>query len=140
MVKHINTPMQDAFLNHLFDDDVKGDIRKAMKKAGYSDNTPAADIVKSLKDQIINRSQEYLALNSGKAVFGLLNILDQPNTLGASNALNAAKEVLDRVGITKVDDSLKSLPKGSIILLPPKETPRIIEGEFEVVEKIEKGD
>mgnify|MGYP006325614769 CR=1 FL=1 len=79
MVKTLNTPQQDAFLNALFDNDVKGDIRKAMKKAGYSDTTATSVVVNSLKDQIISKSQEYLALNAGKAVMGLVGVLDNPN-------------------------------------------------------------
>lgn len=135
MVKHINTPQQDAFLNALFDSDVKGDIRKAMKKAGYSDTTATSLVVNSLKDQIISKSQEFLALNAGKAVMGLVGVLDNPNALGAKNAIAAANEVLDRVGITKVDDTLKNLPKGAIIYLPPKNSVPIIEGEFQIVEQ-----
>jgi len=138
MVKHINTPQQDAFLNALFDNDVKGDIRKAMKKAGYSDTTATSMVVNSLKDQIITKSQEYLALNAGKAVMGLVGVLDNPNALGAKNAIAAANEVLDRVGITKVDDTLKNLPKGAIIYLPPKNSVPIIDGTFRELEKIEK--
>lgn len=126
--KEINTPQQDAFLNALFDDDVAGDIRKAMKKAGYSDNTAASAVITPLKDQIIERSKDFLALNTGKAIFGLINVLDSPNAMGAGNKIAAAKELLDRVGVIKQDNSLQGLPKGAVILLPAKEI-RVIEGE-----------
>jgi len=106
-----------------------------MKKAGYSDTTATSMVVNSLKDQIISKSQEFLALNAGKAVMGLVGVLDNPNALGAKNAIAAANEVLDRVGITKVDDTLKNLPKGAIIYLPPKNSVPIIEGEFQIVEQ-----
>ena len=136
-MKNNNTEMQNIFLDSLFDDDVKGDIRKAMKKAGYSDNSSIDGVIKPLKDQIIERSQHYLAMNASKAAMAMIGVLDNPNALGAKNAIAAANEVMDRVGITKKDDSIK-LPKGSIIYLPPKNSQvPVIEGEFQVVERIE---
>lgn len=130
--------MQDAFLNVLFDDECKGDVRKAMKKAGYSVNTPTSDLIPYLKDQIIDKAKEYLAMNAGKAVVGMVDLLDSPNSLGAKTKLAAANEILDRVGVVKQDNALNNLPKGAIIYLPPKEQPTVIEGEFKIIEKIEK--
>lgn len=138
-MKQINTPLQDALLNCLFDPDVRGDIRTAMKKVGYSDNTSVAEVTNALKDQIIARSQQYLAVNAGKAVFGMVSVLDNPTAMGNKSILAAANEVLDRVGITKKDDLLDKLPKGAIIYLPPKTSQiPVIEGEFTEMQKIEK--
>lgn len=120
MSKEINTVQQDAFLNCLFDPDIRGDIRRAMKKAGYSDTTATSEVVGRLKEQIIDRAKTFLALNAGKAAYSITDVLDSPNQMGAANALKAATEVLDRVGVIKQDNSLNNLPKGSIILLPPK--------------------
>lgn len=138
MAKDINTPQQDAFLDALFDPDVRGDIRLAMRKAGYSDNTSTSAVTNSLKDQIIERSKQYMALNSGKAIFNLVDLFDNPNRMGASNVINAAKEVLDRIGVVKQESGLDKLPKGAIILLPPKRTLPMIEGEFTVIEEVEE--
>jgi hypothetical protein len=134
MAKQINTPLQDMFLNCLFDDDVKGDIRKAMKKAGYAETTPSSAVVGPLKDQILERSKQFLALNAGKAVYAMVNVLDSPNALGAKNAISAANEVLDRVGVVKQDNTLSNLPKGAIVLLPPKKQVPMIEAEYTVIE------
>ena len=56
------TDMQERFLGVLFDVEVKGDIKKAAKMAGY--NAPdknAWRIARALKDEIIERTKEYLA-------------------------------------------------------------------------------
>lgn len=135
MAKDINTPMQTAFLDALFDTDVQGDIRKAMKKAGYSENTPTKDVIGPLKDQIIERAKDYMALNAGKAVFGMVNLLDRPATPGAKAIIAAAESIMDRVGIVKKDASLAGLPKGAIILLPPKKEVPMIEAEYTILEE-----
>jgi len=138
MARIKNTPMQDAFLNALFDNECRGDVRKAMKKAGYSENTPTSDLIPVMKDQILDRAKEYLAMNAGKAVVSMVDLLENPNSLGAKTKLATANEILDRVGVVKQDNSLNNLPKGAIIYLPPKEQPTVIEGEFKIIEKIEK--
>jgi hypothetical protein len=139
MAKIKNTPMQEAFLEALFDSECKGDLRKAMKKAGYSANTPTSDVVPFLKDQIIDRTKDYLAMNAGKAAVGLVEMIENPTALGSKTKLAAVNELLDRIGVVKQDNSLSNLPKGAIIYLPPKEQPMVIEGQFKVIEKIEKG-
>lgn len=123
--KKVNTPLQEAFLNCLFDLDVNGDIRKAMTKAGYSENSSIREIIEPIKDQIIELAKTQLALNSPKAVIGLLDVVERPQQLGATNKINAANSVLDRVGLTKKDDSALNVPKGAIVLLPPKENMKI---------------
>lgn len=123
--KKPNTPLQDALLDCLFDPDVNGDIRKAMTKAGYSESTSARAIVEPIKDQIIELAKTQLALNSPKAVAGLLDVVESPQQLGANNKINAANSVLDRVGITKKDDSMLNIPKGAIVLLPIKENSNV---------------
>jgi hypothetical protein len=120
--KKPNTPLQNALLDCLFDPDVNGDIRKAMTKAGYSENSSVREIIEPIKDQIIELAKTQLALNSPKAVVGLIDVIDSPAQLGANNKLNAANSVLDRVGLTKKDDSALNIPKGAIVLLPPKES------------------
>lgn len=135
MAKEINTVLQNAFLNVLFDEDVKGDIRKAMKKAGYSENTSANDVIAPLQDQIIDRSRKFMALHAGKAAYGLVDLMDNPNVLGGKNKIAAAESLLDRIGIVKKDETLANLPKGAIILLPPKREVQMVEAEFTVIEE-----
>jgi hypothetical protein len=40
-------------------------------------------------------------MNAGKAIYGLIDIFDNPVKPGNKNILNASKEVLDRIGIIK---------------------------------------
>jgi hypothetical protein len=47
-------------------------------------------------------------------------VLQNPAELGNQHRLNAAKEMLDRIGIQKTDKVEVSAPQG-IMLLPPKE-------------------
>ena len=42
-----------------------------------------------------------LAINAPKAAFGIIDVLDDPSSLGARNAISAAWEVLDRTGLVK---------------------------------------
>lgn len=138
MAKIANTELQNRFLECLFDSECKGDVKKAMNKAGYSPSTPTRDVIVALKDQIIDRSKDYLAMNAGKAVYNLVDLVENPNALGAKTKLDAVNQLLDRIGVVKQDNSLNNLPKGAIIYLPPKEQPTVIEGEFKIIEKIEK--
>ena len=51
----------------------------------------------------------------------MVDVLNNPSELGNQHRLNAAKELLDRVGIHKTDKVEVTAPSG-IMLLPPKDT------------------
>ncbi len=114
------TELQKAFLEHLFSDACKGNPAKAKRAAGYSENTATAEVVKGLKDEIVEATRNYLATNSAKAAFGLVDLLDNPAKLGGATMLSAAKEVLDRVGVIK-PEKVTIDTSGGVLLLPPKE-------------------
>ena len=42
-----------------------------------------------------------LLMNAPKAAFGIVDVLDDTSAMGASNAISAAREVLDRTGLVK---------------------------------------
>lgn len=114
------TTMEAAFLEHLAGE-AKGNIKLAMKLAGYSDNISTTQIIRQLKQEMIEVAQEMLAANAMKAVSGLDDVLDSPNSLGAKNKIAAAKEILDRAGIVKPQGELNlSVPDGGLIILPAK--------------------
>ena len=69
-----------------------------MDIAGYSKMTKTSEVVSSLREEITERAGLVLAMNAPKAAFGIVNVLDDPSSLGASNAISAAREVLDRTG------------------------------------------
>lgn len=116
--KQINTPMQDAFLSAL--SETKGDVRAAMRKAGYSDNTTMKEVVAPLRDQIMAVAEETMAMNAMKAVGGLIDTIDKPDAVGAKVRVAAIKELLDRVGLIRKEPIQNALPPGAIIVMPPK--------------------
>lgn len=115
------TNMQEAFLEALMGE-AQGNIRAAMRAAGYSDTTKTHEVVGPLRDQIIERASMMLAMNAPKAAFGMIGVLDDPSALGARNQINAAKEVLDRTGLIKKEQIEVKATGGGMFILPPKNT------------------
>ena len=60
-------------------------------------------------------------MNAPRAARAMISVLDRPSELGNQHRLNAAKELLDRIGIHKTDKVEVTAPSG-IMLLPPKDT------------------
>ena len=94
------TDKQTAFLEALLGE-ARGDIRPAMTIAGYAKTTKTAEVVSSLKEEITERASMMLAMNAPKAAFGIVDVLNDPSSLGARNAISAARKVLDRSGLVK---------------------------------------
>ena len=94
------TPKQEAFLEALLGE-ARGHIRATMDIAGYSRTTKTSEVVGPLKKEITERAGRMLAMNSPKAEFGIVDVLDDPSAVGAHNAISAAREVLDRTGLVK---------------------------------------
>lgn len=114
------TEKQTAFLDALMSE-AKGNIRKAMDIAGYEKGAKSTHVVSSLREEIIDRASMVLALNSTKAAFGLVDVLDDPTTMGARNSISAASQVLDRVGLVKQEKVEVKNTGGAMFILPPKE-------------------
>ena len=113
------TDKQEAFLEALMSE-ARGNIRLAMDIAGYAKTTKVAEVVGPLKDEIIERASTMLALNAPKAAFGIVDVLDDPSALGARNAIQAAREVLDRSGLVKKEQVEVTTNSGGMFILPPK--------------------
>ena len=115
------TDQQKTFLNALFGE-ANGSPKLAGEIAGYSEHS-YPKVVKSLKDEILQRAEEVMASYSQKATMGLVKAMDEDGSVpGASIRVEAAKQILDRVGLTKkekLDVNLKSI--SGIFILPPKE-------------------
>lgn len=114
------TEKQIAFLDALCAD-ARGDIRTAMQMAGYSDKTKIAEVVNPLKDEIIERASTMLAMNAPKAAYGLVDVLNDPASMGARNAVSAAAQILDRTGLVKREQITVEGPTGGLFILPPKQ-------------------
>ena len=114
--------LQERFLDALFDDDVQGSLMKAAAKAGY--NSPDKNcyrVARALRDQIIERTKDYIATNAPKAATAISGILDGTPAPGAKERLLASKELLDRCGVVKSEEIKVDAP-GVIFILPAKQT------------------
>ena len=113
------TERQQKFLNVLFDE-AGGDARLAKKMAGYSDETRLSEVVKPLKDEIMEATKEYMAYVAPKAAMAMGNALVDPTELGIRDKMTAAKDLLDRAGLIKTEKvSVES--SGGLFVLPAKE-------------------
>jgi len=113
------TEKQEVFLEALTGE-AQGNIRAAMKIAGYSDQTKTHEVVNPLREEIIERTQTMLAVNAPKAASGLLGVLNDPSAMGARNAVSAASQILDRVGVVKKEQVELESKGNAMFILPPK--------------------
>ena len=126
------TAMQEAFLEALVGE-ARGNIREAMTMAGYSVNTRISEVVNPLRDEIVDRASMVLAMNAPKASYSMVDVLNDPGSMGARNAVAAATQILDRTGLVKKEQVEIKGPEGGIFILPPKQvTPS--DDEQELVE------
>ena len=112
---------QKQFLKNLFGE-AQGDPKAAAELAGYSP-TSYPKVVQGLKDEIIERAESVLAAHSPKAAISMANAIDDDGSIpGANIRMEAAKQVLDRVGLVK-KEKIDINAKGAhgIFILPPKE-------------------
>tara|TARA_R110001592_G_scaffold22764_4_gene90177 strand:- start:2585 stop:2956 length:372 start_codon:yes stop_codon:yes gene_type:complete len=120
MEKKKLTERQQMFVDALMGE-AAGDIRSAMDIAGYSSNTTIKEAVEPVKDDIVEAAQLMMAMNAPKAAVGLTNVITDPSALGARNIVAAAKEILDRAGVSKRETLEVTGPEGGIFILPPKQ-------------------
>ena len=94
------TEKQQSFLEHLVE--TQGDAKKAAELAGYTSHYH--HVVKTLKNEILELTQEILANSAPKAAFKLVEIMESNRPIvQANNKLSAAQTLLDRVGVSKID-------------------------------------
>ena len=114
------TEHQQKFLEVLFDE-AMGDVILAKKMAGYSENTPTRVVVESLKDEIGEATRSHFARAAPKAVMALVGALSDPTELGIRDKMAAAKDLLDRAGLGKVERVDVTSSSGGVFILPSKE-------------------
>lgn len=114
------TDKQKIFLDALTSEECKGNIKKAMQVAGYADNTSSTVVVSALKEEINERASMVMAMNSTKAAWGMVDVLDDPGAMGARNSISAASQILDRIGLVKKEQVEVKNTGGAMFILPPK--------------------
>ena len=112
------TEKQQAFLNVLFEE-AGGDMIVAKKMAGYADTSSTSEIVKGLKEEILEATQMYMARNAPKAAMAMTGALYDPTELGIRDKMVAAKELLDRTGLIKTE-KVQVEAAGGVMLMPAK--------------------
>ena len=115
------TDSQEKFLDALFGE-AKGNPKKAGELAGYSEHS-YPKVLRNLKSEIVSRAETYLATHSAKAATKMVDMLDEDGTTPqASIRMEAAKQILDRIGIAKkekLDVNVKAMH--GLFILPPKD-------------------
>ena len=112
------TDKQQKLLNVLFEE-AGGDLVQAKKLAGYADTSSTTEIVKGLKEEILEATQMYMARNAPKAAMAMTGALHDPTELGIRDKMVAAKELLDRTGLIKTE-KVQVESSGGVMLMPAK--------------------
>ena len=128
------TEKQQCFLDSLFK--TGGDPKKAAEMAGYADNSHL-QVVKSLKDEIIDLASEILAQSAPQAAFKLVEVMNSNEPIPKSTVkVQAAQTILDRIGLGKADriDVNHNVEdtSGALYILPAKK-PATVDAEYSEV-------
>ena len=115
------TESQEKFLDALFGE-AKGDPRKAGELAGYSEHS-YPKVLRNLKQEIVSRAENYLATHSAKAATKIVDMLEEDGTTPHANIrMEAAKQILDRIGVVKKDQlDINMKAMHGIFILPAKD-------------------
>jgi hypothetical protein len=120
MSKKELTEQQKRFLEVLFAE-ANGNINHAMKMAGFSEGYSRRQLTNSLKEEIIEATQLYIAMAAPKAAVAMINAIDDPTELGLKEKMSAAKDLLDRAGLVKTEKVQVESNTGGVMILPAKE-------------------
>jgi len=112
------TNKQQLFLDSLIE--TEGDPKKAAAIAGYSGGH--YQVLKTLKNEVLELTKDVLAHNAPKAAFKLLEIMESDKPIPqANNKLAAAQSLLDRVGVSKSEKlDINHQVSAGIFLMPDK--------------------
>lgn len=113
------TEQQQAFLDALFSEEAKGNVRTAMRIAGYSPSTSSKHVTDPLAEEIAELTAKFIASSTTSAAYALFDILNNPTELGNKDKMLAAKDLLDRAGFVKTE-KVEVKTKDPVFILPPK--------------------
>jgi len=113
------TEQHKRFLEVLFAD-AGGNINQAMRMAGFSEGYSRRSLTNYLKEEIIEATQLYIAMNAPRAALAMVAGILDPTELGIKEKMSAAKDLLDRAGLAKTDKIQVEATNG-VMILPAKE-------------------
>lgn len=113
------TEQHKKFLEVLFNE-AGGDVTTAKNLAGFSRGYNTRELTNYLKEEIIEATQLYIAMNAPRAAMAMVGGINSPTELGIKDKLNAAKDLLDRAGFVKTD-KVQVESSGGVMILPAKE-------------------
>lgn len=119
MEKSPLTKQEQLFVDYLFDGQTMRHPDEAKVLAGYPQNYPVLSIVKKVKETLIDKYDDYLALYAPKGLAGLMDVLANPETPGSKVRLQAVIELLDRAGVTKKDKAEQVTQQPNFIFYLP---------------------
>ena len=123
------TTKQETFLSALFNNG--GQVMAAIDTAGYSPDSRGW-LMRTVKDEIIDRAKNQLAGSSVKAVNRLSEGLDADGTIPSGQMdirMKAASEILDRAGISKKQEvNVNGQVLHGVVMLPAKDKVKTING------------
>lgn len=113
---------QSKFLEVLFKD-ADGDLEKAAEIAGYTDPRASSYwLVKALRKEIAELAELYLAKYGPAAARALVETMRNPTDLANNVKINAATQILDRIGVVKQEQvTVNSDQPIGVFILPAKE-------------------
>ncbi len=113
------TEQHKKFLEVLFDE-AKGNINQARRLAGFSEGYSSRQLTNYLKEEIIEATQLFIAMNAPRAALAMVDGILDPTELGIKEKMSAAKDLLDRAGLAKTDKIQVEATNG-VMILPAKE-------------------
>ena len=127
------TERQKSFLDNLIH--TGGDPKKAAELAGYAEGS-YTQVVKALKEEIIELASHILAQSAPKAAIKLVDVMDSEEPIPqASVRLQAAQTILDRIGLGKTERvNIDHKMSGGIFILPEKNV-NVFDAEVVTVEQ-----
>ena len=120
MAKRELSEQQKKFIEVLFAE-AGGNPSKARQLAGYSEGYNTKVLMEVLKEEVIEATQLYIAMNAPRAAMAVVSGISDPTELGLKEKLNAAKDLLDRAGLVKTEKVQVTAPNG-IMILPAKDS------------------
>lgn len=114
------TEQQKKFIEVLFAE-AAGDPVKARKLAGYSEGYSTKAIMNTIREEVIEATQLFIAMNAPRAAMAVVSGVIDPTELGMKDKLNAAKDLLDRAGLVKTEKVQLEANTGGIMFLPAKD-------------------